>query len=248
MLRRERVGEGVSDPTFHKKFTADYPTKDEPELDKSSKDWKKVKVAKVGHRRWVRPLAWILLGFVLNTIVMGLLFWWLVGSPSSRFHLTPARSQLFASDLSVRVNQDYVNREISKAMETTPLNAFGVASISDLNVAFVPNSRMDVTVRLKALDRDFDFTFQDAVAAVDQKVVLTQVGDVKLLALNLPLSALNEVVKQVNQVVENEINRQVGAGQPGDCLTCTNLGRVPTLKSLSTETGTLVAQFDIAIK
>lgn len=107
---------------------------------------------------------------------------------------------------------------------------------------------MNVTVRLNALGRDFDFTFQDSVAAVNQKVVLTQVGDVKLQILNLPLSALNEVVKQVNQVVETEINRQVGAGQPGDCLTCSNLGRVPTLKSLSTESGALIAQFDIAIK
>lgn len=238
----------MSDPTFHKKFAAGSQTIDEPDLDNSKTGWKKVKVAKVGHRRWVRPVAWVLLGFILNTIVVGALIWWLVGSSAGKFGPPPAHNPLFASDLSVRVNQDYVNREINRAMQTTPLNAFGVASISDLKVAFDPNSRMNVTVRLNTLGRDFDFTFQDSVAAVNQKVVLTQVGDVKLQVLNLPLSALNEVVKQVNQVVETEINRQVAAGQSGDCLTCANLGRVPTLKSLSTETGTLIAQFNIEIK
>jgi hypothetical protein len=208
----------------------------------------KIKVPVVGHRRWINPILWVILGFLLSLFVVGGLVWWLIGSSPARITPPPANNPAAASDLNVRVGQDYINREISRALQENPLNAFGVASISDLKVAFEPSSQMSVTVRLNALGRDFDFNFKDSVAAVNQKVVLTQAGDVQLAMLGLPLSALNEVVKQVNTLVEDEINKQVGAGQPGDCITCTNLGRVPTLKSLTTEPGSLVAQFDIAIK
>lgn len=221
---------------------------DEEILDDRTLHGKKIKVQVVGHRRWVRPIFWIILGFLLGLALVSILVWWLIGSSPARFTPPPANNPAAASDLNVRVGQDYINREIGRALQQNPLNAFGLASISDLKVAFEPNSQMSVTVRLTTLGRDFDFNFKDAVAAANQKVVLTQTGDVQLAILGLPLSALNDVVKQVNVLVEDQINKQIGAGQPGECLTCTNLGRVPTLKTLTTEPGTLVAQFDITIK
>lgn len=221
---------------------------DEEVLDNRTLRRKKIKVGVVGHRRWVSPILWVILGFLLNLLLVSGLVWWLIGSSHVKLVLPSANIPAPTSDLNVRVGQDYINREISRALKQNPLNAFSLASITDLKVAFEPNSLMSVTVRLNALDRDFDFNFKDQVAVVNQKVVLTQTGDVQLAALGLPLSALNEVVKQVNGLVEDQINRQIGAGQPGDCLTCTNLGRVPTLKSLTTEKGSLVAQFDIQIK
>lgn len=208
-----------------------------------------VDVRVLGHYRWVSPLLWVILGFLLNMLLVSVLVWWLIGSShTAKITPPPASNPASVSDLNVRVGQDYINREISRALKENPLDAFGVASISDLNVAFEPSSQMSVTVRLTTLSRDFDFNFKDSVAAVNQKVVLTQTGDVKLAVVGLSLSALNEVVKRVNTLVEDQINKQIGAGQPGDCLTCTNLGRVPTLKTLSTEPGTLVVQFDITIK
>jgi len=238
----------VSDPTY-KRITTDYrPVEDNPVLEKPASGSKKLPSKKVGHRRWVRPLAWILLGALLNTLVLGVLVWWLVGSAPGKFSPPPENTQLTGTDISVRVNQDYINREISTAMKATPLNVLNLVAITDLKVAIAPNSQIGVTVRLNTFGRDFDFSFKDSLAVVDQKVVLAQSEDVKLVGLGLPLSALNEVVKQVNQLVEVQINRQVGAGQTGDCVTCTNLGRAAILKSLTTEAGTLIAQFDIEIK
>lgn len=222
-------------------------TEDEPGLVKPASRWKLFRGQAVQRRRQIHPLAWILLGALLNMLVLGLVFWWVVGSSRGKFNSPPA-NQLTGSDLTVRLTQAYVNREISRAMQTTPLKIMGVAEVTDLMIEFDPGSQVKVTVRLNTAGRDFDFSFKDSLAVVNQKVVLTQVEDVRLEGLNLPLSALNEVVKQVNQLVEAEINRQVGAGQPGDCLTCASLGRIPTLKSLTTESGILIAQFDIEIK
>lgn len=241
----------MSDPIPDKRMVEGYPaTENAPVLENPKSGWlrQKFRGKVVGHRRWVRPLAWILLGALLNTLVLGFLVWWLVGSSPGRFSLTLDNKQLTGTDLSVRVSQIYLNREISQAMKTTPLNVFNLVAITDLKVTFNPNSQVGVIVRLNTFGRDFDFGFKDSLAVINQKVVLAQSEDVKLQGLNLPLSALNEVVKQVNQLVELEINRQVGAGQTGNCVTCTNLGRVPTLKSLTTESGMLIAQFDIEIK
>jgi hypothetical protein len=238
----------LNEPIYQQKEPDGRPAAgEEPALARSEADWKLTGGPLLQRRRQVHPLAWILLGAVLNTLALSLLFWWLAGSSPGKVK-PPALNQPGASDLSVRVTQAYVNREISRAMQAAPLKIMGVAEVSDLTLEFDPGSQVKVTVRLNTAGRDFDFSFKDSLAAVNQQVVLTQVEDVRLEGLGLPLAALNEVVKQVNGLVENEINRQVGAGQPGDCLTCANLGRIPTLKSLTTESGSLVAQFDIAIQ
>jgi hypothetical protein len=238
----------VNEPTYQQKEPKGRPAAgEEPALARPEADWNPAMGPVVQRRRQVHPLAWIFLGALLNTLALGLLFWWLAGSSPGKVK-SPALNQLTASDLSVRVTQAYINREISRAMQVAPLKILGVAEVSDLTLEFDPGSQVKVTVRLNTAGRDFDFSFKDSLAAVNQQVVLTQVEDVRLEGLGLPLAALNEVVKQVNGLVENEINRQVGAGQPGDCLTCANLGRIPTLKSLTTESGSLVAQFDIAIQ
>lgn len=244
----------LSEPLYQEKTATEPHSGDLTNLDETVSDGRtsrrkrKIEVQVIGHRRWVRPILWVILGFLLNMLLVSLLVWWLIGSSPAKLSAPPANNPAATSDLNVRVGQDYINREISRALQQNPLNAFGLASVSGLRIAFQPNSQMLVTVRLNAFGRDFDFNFKDSLAAVNQRVVLTQTGDVQLAILGLPLSALNEVVKQVNVLVEDQINKQVGAGQPGDCLTCTNLGRVPTLKSLTTESGTLVAQFDITIK
>ncbi|MBN9387726.1 MAG: hypothetical protein J0I20_06740 [Chloroflexi bacterium] len=235
----------MSEPLYRDRYSAE----DEAEiLPARSEGNHKFKAPVVEHRRRVHPVFWIILGFLLNLLLVGGLVWWLVGSSPAKLTPPPANNPAVTNDLNVRVGQDYINREISRALQQNPLNAFGVASISGLSVSFEPSSQMSVTVRLNTLGRDFDFAFKDSVAAVNQKVVLTQSGDVQLALIGLPISALNQLVTQVNTLVEDEINRQVGAGQPGDCLTCTNLGRVPSLKSLTTEQGVLVAQFDIKIE
>jgi hypothetical protein len=238
----------LNEPIFQQKEPDNHRVAgEEPALAGPEGNWPLARGPVIQRRRQVHPLAWILLGAALNTLALGLLFWWLAGSSTGKVK-PPPPNQLTNSDLSVRVTQDYVNREIKRAMQAAPLKIMGVAEVSDLTLEFDPGSRMKVNVRLTTAGRDFDFSFKDSLAAVNQKVVLTQVEDVRLEGLDLPLAALNEVVKQVNGLVENEINRQVGAGQPGDCLTCASLGRVPTLKSLTTEAGSLVAQFDIAIQ
>jgi hypothetical protein len=239
----------VSKPIYQEHVPPTLPsTEGDPILEKPKSRWNLRRGKLVKHRRRVHPLAWILLGAILNMLVLSLVLWWVVGASPGKFNPPPAGASLAAADLSVRINQSYVNREISRAMKATPLDAFGVISVTHLMVGFEPGSQMKVTVKLNTLGRDFDFIFRDSLAVVNQKVVLTQIEDVKLQGLNIPLSALNEVVKQVNNLVENEINRQVGAGKPGDCLTCTNLGRMPTLRSLTSESGLLIAQFDIEIK
>lgn len=242
----------MSEPLYRDEFSKNpSPEEDEPVLMGRDAHRAKIRVPLVEHRRRVHPVFWVLLGFVLNMLLVGGLVWWLVGSAPNEATPPPPSNPVATSDtsdLNVRVGQEYINREISRALQQNPLNAFGVASISDLKVALEPSSQMSVTVRLNTLGRDFDFVFKDAVAVVNQKVVLTQSGDVQLALIGLPLAALNDVVKQVNGLVEDEINRQIGAGQAGDCLTCTNLGRVPTLKSLATEQGVLIAQFDIKIE
>jgi hypothetical protein len=239
----------LSEPLFRDRYPANLSAEDDAEIVSAKvRRHPRFKAPVVEHRRRVHPIFWIILGFLLNMVLVAGLVWWLVGSSPATLTPPPANNPAVTSDLNVRVGQDYINREIGRALQQNPLSAFGIASISGLSVAFEPSSQMSVTVRLNTFGRDFDFVFKDSLAAVNQKVVLTQSGDVQLALIGLPISALNQLVSQVNTLVEDQINQQVGAGQPGDCLTCTNLGRVPSLKSLTTEQGLLIAQFDIKIE
>ncbi len=188
------------------------------------------------------------LGSLLTIIIALAAFALFAGTPASSIPISLPVSGGQA-DVTARVDQGYVNREVAYFLTTNPITILTVGQVSEAVIQFNPDSTMDVTARIKALGRQIDVKVKDRVFVKENKLALALAENPKLEGLGVPLDLLNGVIGQVNTTVANQLNGLVqGVGTARDCISGKPVGRIPTLQKLNLEKGVLVAEFSVAIK
>ena len=203
-------------------------------------------VTQSGLKIW-QMAAFMVLGALITIVVILLWFSLFIGVPAKSvpLDLPPASGK---SDVTARVSQEYVNREVANFLTANPISVLAVGQVSQAVVQFNADSTMNVTASIKALGRQLDLKVKDKVFVKNNKLALALAEDPKLDGFGLPLAALNGVIEQVNNSVATQLNGLVqSVGVARDCTTGKPVGRVPTLQTLNLDGGVLVAEFSVAI-